>query len=93
MPTHLVAHLQNRTSPTLKPSFANEPPSQHTKPDQNGQNGLHKNVAYIVTLFRFRATEGLVQQGCFFNFMKTLLTFIKLLGIFVFYGRRKSNFS
>jgi hypothetical protein len=26
-----VAHLQNRTSPTLKPSFAKEPPSQLTK--------------------------------------------------------------
>jgi len=26
-----VAHLQNRTSPTLKPSFAKEPPSQRTK--------------------------------------------------------------
>ena len=34
---HLVAHLQNRTSLPLKPSFAKEPPSQRSNTDQNGQ--------------------------------------------------------
>ena len=29
-----MAHLQNRTSPTLKPSFAKEPPSQRTMTEQ-----------------------------------------------------------
>jgi len=35
----LLAHLQNRTSPTLKPSFAKEPPNHRTT--KNG-NMTHK---------------------------------------------------
>jgi len=36
-----VAHLQNRTSPTLKPCFAKEPPSQRTKTEKEMTTNKH----------------------------------------------------
>jgi len=52
VPTDLVAHFQNRTSPTLKPSFVKEPPSKCTKTavkwtDNNTTEKKHEPVTWV----------------------------------------------